>query len=123
NEIALCARIGGNNTFEVCVMNADGSGFHRLTNNSVPDLTPSWSPDGTQIAFHRPVSGFQQMFIMNSDGTNAHPVTSGPAFNNLAQWGEVRTHVNNPGNTLALGNGEGLVGTRSAVDVGSYLLA
>jgi Tol biopolymer transport system component len=131
-QILFSARIGGGSAdFEICVMNADGSGFQQLTDNTVPDLTASWSPDGTQIAFHRTVPGQgAQMFTMNPelnpDGTLpvATQVTFGPGLNLLAQWGEVRTPVgSDPGDTLALGDGEGLVGTRSAVDDWSYLLA
>ena len=32
-------------------MNDDGSGQTRLTNNDASDGGPSWSPDGSQIAF------------------------------------------------------------------------
>ncbi len=33
------------------VMNADGSGQTRLTNDPADDSAPAWSTDGTQIAF------------------------------------------------------------------------
>ena len=35
---------------EIYVMNADGSGQTRLTNNNAVDRDPSWSPDGEKIA-------------------------------------------------------------------------
>jgi Tol biopolymer transport system component len=38
--------------FQIFVMNADGSGVRRLTNNSRSDSAPAWSPDGTKIAFN-----------------------------------------------------------------------
>jgi len=38
---------------EIYVMNADGTGEHALTANSVIDANPSWSPDGTRLAVER----------------------------------------------------------------------
>src|SRR5262245_29254540 len=121
-QIAFMARVGGND-FEICVMNADGSGFQQLTNNTVPDATPSWSTDGTQILWGQagPQPG---IFTMNSDGTDQTRMTSTLDRFGGSQWGEVRTHVkSDPGDTLALGDGEGLIGTHSAVDDWSHLLA
>jgi Tol biopolymer transport system component len=117
-RIAFMARIDGND-FEICVMNADGSGFQQLTFNTVPDATPSWSPDGDLIAFIR-AGGAGQVIIMNPDTIPLVEVPLAGGFGG-PQWGEVRTRVEDPGDTLALGDGEGLVGTRSPVD--DYLLA
>src|SRR5688572_845446 len=41
----------GPTLWEIYVMNADGSGQTRLTNNAASDIEPSWSPDSTKIAF------------------------------------------------------------------------
>jgi len=43
---------------------ADGSGLTRLTRNASDDQ-PAWSPDGTQITFHRNCN----LAVMNADGT------------------------------------------------------
>jgi TolB protein len=69
-------------TFEICVMNADGSGETRLTFNTTPDLTPSYSLDGSQIVFSRTV-GTAQLFRMNADGSEQTQLTSASAGINL----------------------------------------
>ena len=48
-KIAFQSDRDGN--FEIYVMNADGSGQTRLTNNNAEDWEPNWSPDGTKIVF------------------------------------------------------------------------
>jgi TolB protein len=101
SRIAYSCRIGGGTAdFEICVMNADGTGVQQLTSNAVPDLTPTWSPDGQQIVFQRQVAGQGfQLFTMNPalnpDGTlpTATKLTSPPGINLSAHWGELRVHV------------------------------
>jgi TolB protein len=77
-------------TFEICVMNADGTGETRLTTNNVPDLTPTWSPNGQQIVFHRTVAGEgAQVFVMKKDGTGVTKLTGPPGINLLPSWGQI----------------------------------
>ena len=74
-------------------MNADGTDMTRLTDNNVPDLTATWSPQGDKILFHRLVPGSgQQLFTMNADGTAQEQLTSPPGTNNLANWGQLKVH-------------------------------
>jgi TolB protein len=97
-RIVYSCRIGGGTAdFEICVMNADGSDVQQLTSNTVPDLSPTFSPDGQQIVFQRLVSGQGfQLFTMNAalnpDGTLPTPtkLTSPPGINLIAHWGELR---------------------------------
>ncbi len=49
-------------------MNVDGSGQVNLTNNSADDLAPSFSPDGSKIAFTSYRDGDNEIYIMNADG-------------------------------------------------------
>jgi len=48
-ELAFSGYDGG--ISDLFVVNADGSGLHRLTNDKYADLQPSWAPDGKTIAF------------------------------------------------------------------------
>jgi Tol biopolymer transport system component len=56
--------------FEIYVMNANGSNVIRLTNNIEQDADPSWSPDGSKIAFSTSRDGNFEVYSMNADGTN-----------------------------------------------------
>jgi hypothetical protein len=78
-------------SFEICVINADGTGETRLMDDNVPDLTPSWSPDGERILFHRTISGFGQLVVMNKDGTGRQQLTDAAGVSVLAHWGELET--------------------------------
>jgi TolB protein len=79
-------------TFELCVMDADGTGVRRLTNNG-RYLTPRWSPDGRQIVFHKAVGGPGrfQLFLINADGTGERQLTNPPGLNGFASWGSIRS--------------------------------
>ena len=80
-------------TFEICVMNADGSEQTRLTFNAVPDTSPRWSPDGLKIVFGRAGGGTQQTWAMNAtDGTGQMQLTFPPGFNFGPDWGEIKTN-------------------------------
>ncbi|HJP61655.1 MAG TPA: hypothetical protein VJ865_16720, partial [Gemmatimonadaceae bacterium] len=48
-QIAFSGTHGG--ITDLYIVNADGSNLRQLTNDEYADLQPSWSPDGTKIAF------------------------------------------------------------------------
>jgi Tol biopolymer transport system component len=58
---------------EVYVMNADGTGQHRLTHNSVDDRPISFSADGSRIYFSR----ISSRWVMDSDGSNIYDLGEG----------------------------------------------
>jgi Tol biopolymer transport system component len=99
DRIAYSCRIGGaRNDFELCVADADGTDRIQLTDTSNPvsELSPSFSPDGTRILYHRAAAGTLQLFTipsaLNADGTRPAPtqLTGLPGSNLLADWGELR---------------------------------
>lgn len=55
---------------DICVINADGTGVTRLTNDAAADYEPAWKPDGSRILFvtGRYRSGMQ-LALMSPDGT------------------------------------------------------
>lgn len=58
-------------------MNSDGSNQVNLSNTSSSDGEPSWSPDGTKIAFatDRNHAGDDSIYVMSSDGSNQYALT------------------------------------------------
>ncbi len=78
------------NHWDIHVMNADGSGRVRLTETPLRaiveqeiagqeprawnNVAPTWSPDGSQIAFLTDRSGQWEIWVMNADGSNQRPM-------------------------------------------------
>jgi WD40 repeat protein len=81
-----------NHSNDIATMNADGTDFVYLTSDPLPgilvDRDPSWSPDGTRIAFSSNAAGVTRLWIMNADGGNAHQVlpTSFPSNEQHPVW-------------------------------------
>jgi Tol biopolymer transport system component len=66
---------------EIYVMEADGSQQTRLTTDAADDGHPSWSPDGSHIAFQSTRDGLYQIFVMEADGSHQRPLTTSHIFN------------------------------------------
>jgi Tol biopolymer transport system component len=52
--------------FEIFMMNDDGTGLTQLTKNTMTDGQPTFSPDGTQIAFESNRDGDYDIYKMNA---------------------------------------------------------
>ena len=70
DKIAFSSNRDGN--AEIYVMDPDGSNQERLTDDPEHDRNPTWSPDGTRIAFVRESGSYR----MNSDGSGEKKLTS-----------------------------------------------
>jgi len=75
--MSLSGRIAFDNFDDVWAIGADGTGLTRLTHSPGPDFDPSWSPDGTRIAFRSERSGEPEIWVMNADGTEQRRVAAG----------------------------------------------
>ena len=70
-------RIAFDNFDDVWTIDADDTDLTRLTHSPGPDFDPSWSPDGTQIAFRSERSGEPEIWVMNADGTDQRRLAAG----------------------------------------------
>ena len=73
-------RIPGWFTSEIYVMDADGGNQQNLTNHPSDDRSPSWSPDGTRIAFQSYRDNDRnhniEIYVMDADGSNLQRLTN-----------------------------------------------
>ena len=67
-------------------MGRDGGALKRLTENWWIDTSPSWSPDGTQIAYVSTKTGNPHIYVMNADGGNQHRITFQGNYNQTPDW-------------------------------------
>ncbi len=68
--------------FQILSANSDGSDIQQLTTGAMQGIEPSYSPDGTKIAYvAQPFpSGDYQIMIMNTDGTDQVDVSNNDGF-------------------------------------------
>jgi len=72
--------------YEICRMNADGSGFCRLTNSRMQDIRPRVSPDGKRIVFTSHRDGNYEIYLMQADGSGVRRLTTHPERDDHPTW-------------------------------------
>lgn len=78
-------------SFEICVINADGTGELRLTENNVFDGTPQWSPDGQKILFSKGPTLASELWLIDAEGPIGTEIqfTDTVGLNAFSNWGEL----------------------------------
>jgi len=67
-------------------MNPDGKDVVQLTNNTAPDQTPSWSPDGRKIVFASERDNDSEIYVMNADGSDQRRLTNQAGDESHPHW-------------------------------------
>lgn len=71
---------------EIYVMDADGTDPTRLSNSPGDDAFPSWSPDGSRIAFQSYRDDDWNIYTMNPDGTGQTRMTDHGEDDTFPTW-------------------------------------
>jgi TolB protein len=78
-RIAFDSLEGGGNG-DIFTVAPDGTDLRNLTSSAAHEQTPSFSPDGTKIAYVQDSdAGSYDIWVMNADGTGKQRLTSDPA--------------------------------------------
>jgi len=81
---------------DIYVMNADGTGVKRLTNNGATNWAPSWFPDGKRIIFSSNMDDWHEelhayghnfeLYMINIDGTGLTRLTYNDTFDSFPMF-------------------------------------
>jgi TolB protein len=67
-------------------MNEDGSNVRRISPEGVSDVSPTWAPDASRIAFLSYRVGESAIFTMAPDGSNVQRLTHGYVWSGQPSW-------------------------------------
>jgi Tol biopolymer transport system component len=81
----------GTGSYEIFIVNPDGSGLTNVTAAADSDESePSWSPDGRRVAFTSTrdggISGAPAVYVMNADGTGVRKLVGGGLEQSSPAW-------------------------------------
>lgn len=71
---------------DIYTMDTTGDHLTRLTADTSPEVSPTWSPDGTRIAFSAKRDGEWGIYVMDADGSNQVGITHDIAINPGLAW-------------------------------------
>lgn len=90
-QIAFVSTRDGN--AEIYLINVDGTGATRLTDDPAGDYAPAWSPDGTRLAFYSERDGNAEIYAMNADGSGLTRLTNHAAHDYAPAWSPDSTQI------------------------------
>jgi TolB protein len=85
-RVAFVASRTADGNADIFSADIGGESVVNLTNNPAPDRSPSWSPDGQQIAFASRRADNWDLYLMRADGSYLRRLTEDPAYDGEPAW-------------------------------------
>ncbi|HWC73691.1 MAG TPA: hypothetical protein VG454_07110, partial [Gemmatimonadales bacterium] len=82
-------------------MKTNGTGLSQLTTDPGNEDKPTWSPDGSQLAFRRDTAGDAEIYVMSANGSGVTRLTRQVGLDYLPAWsstGKIAFTSNRSGN-------------------------
>jgi TolB protein len=83
-RLTLHLHTGG--SFDIAVVNADGSGLQKFGTPESWEISPSWSPDGKAIGFLSKAPGNWEVALLDPSSGEIRILTSTPGDEGAPQW-------------------------------------
>src|SRR5438067_2418362 len=71
---------------DICTINPGGAAVRRLTADGSGNRHPTWSPDGSKIAFAATHAGVTELYVMTANGSGVARRTQGVGFVGSPAW-------------------------------------
>jgi len=78
---------------QLYIMDADGTNVQKLTDTPFFDEDPTFSPDGSKIAFVSDRDGNYELYVMNIDGSELHNITRHAGNDSNPAWSPNGTKI------------------------------
>lgn len=83
----IAATVNDGEQADIWLLNKAGRPVLNLTKDDADDLGPSWSPDGSMLAFVSDRSGSPQIYVVGIDGSGLQRLTFVGRYNTGPDWG------------------------------------
>lgn len=79
-------KVDGERRYALEVADADGYGAQKILKSTSPLMSPSWSPDGKQLAYVSFENGRSEIYVQSLDGKHRELIASYTGINGAPAW-------------------------------------